>query len=109
MGLAESVPYVGMRLVSLQQEDILQIYLMRQLLEPLAAGEACRKITKAQIDELENIQEEYIRIVEEKELDAKKTVSSKQKIPFCYLFHMRNGQSLWSDRILMGYTVIFLS
>ena len=61
MGLAESVPYVGMRLVSLQQEDILQIYLMRQLLEPLAAGEACRKITKAQIDELENIQEEYIR------------------------------------------------
>ena len=32
MGLAESVPYVGMRLVSLTQEDILEIYQMRQLL-----------------------------------------------------------------------------
>ena len=40
MGLAESVPYVGMRLVSLTQEDILEIYQMRQLLEPLAAGKA---------------------------------------------------------------------
>ena len=82
MGLAESVPYVGMRLVSLQQEDILQIYLMRQLLEPLAAGEACRKFTKAQIDELENIQEEYIRIVEEKELDAKKLYLQNRKFHF---------------------------
>ena len=33
MGLAESVPYVGMRLVSLTQEDILEIYQMRQLLK----------------------------------------------------------------------------
>ena len=82
MGLAESVPYVGMRLVSLQQEDILQIYLMRQLLEPLAAGEACRKSTKAKIDELENIQEEYIRIVEEKELDAKKLYLQNRKCHF---------------------------
>ena len=34
MGLAESIPYVGVKLVSLEQEDVLQIYLMRQLLEP---------------------------------------------------------------------------
>lgn len=74
MGLAESVPYVGMRLVSLQQEDVLQIYLMRQLLEPLAAGEACRKITKDQIRDLEKIQEEYVQIVEEEELDAKNCI-----------------------------------
>lgn len=30
MGLAESIPYVGTKLVSLTQEDILQIYQMRQ-------------------------------------------------------------------------------
>ena len=35
MGLAESIPYVGVKLVSLEQEDVLQIYLMRQLLEQL--------------------------------------------------------------------------
>lgn len=46
MGLAESIPYVGVKLVSLEQEDVLQIYLMRQLLEPLAAGEACKRLRK---------------------------------------------------------------
>ena len=58
MGLAESIPYVGVKLVSLEQEDVLQIYLMRQLLEPLAAGEACKKITEEQIHELEEIMEQ---------------------------------------------------
>ena len=33
MGLAESVPYVGMKLVSLTQDDLLQIYQMRQQAE----------------------------------------------------------------------------
>ena len=59
MGLAESIPYVGVKLVSLEQEDVLQIYLMRQLLEPLAAGEACKKITEEQIHELEEIHKEF--------------------------------------------------
>lgn len=71
MGLAESIPYVGVKLVSLEQEDVLQIYLMRQLLEPLAAGEACKKITEEQIHELEEIHKEYIPIVEADEIDAK--------------------------------------
>lgn len=51
MGLAESVPYVGMKLVSLTQDDLLQIYQMRQLLEPLAAGRACEKITEEDVQE----------------------------------------------------------
>lgn len=71
MGLAESIPYVGVKLVSLEQEDVLQIYLMRQLLEPLAAGEACKKITEEQIHELEEIHKEYVPIVEADEIDAK--------------------------------------
>ena len=77
MGLAESIPYVGVKLVSLEQEDVLQIYLMRQLLEPLAAGEAC------------------------------KVILAKSKISFCNLFHQRNGQSMCDDRIIMGYVIIF--
>lgn len=82
MGLAESVPYVGMKLVSLEQEDVLQIYLMRQLLEPLVAGETCKKITEEQIEELERIHEEYIQIVEESELDAKKLYLQNRKFHF---------------------------
>lgn len=82
MGLAESIPYVGVKLVSLEQEDILQIYLMRQLLEPLAAGEACKKITEEQIHELEEIHKEYVPIVEADEIDAKKLYLQNRKFHF---------------------------
>lgn len=82
MGLAESIPYVGVKLVSLEQEDVLQIYLMRQLLEPLAAGEACKKITEEQIHELEEIHKEYIPIVETDEIDAKKLYLQNRKFHF---------------------------
>lgn len=82
MGLAESIPYAGVKLVSLEQEDVLQIYLMRQLLEPLAAGEACKKITEEQIHELEEIHKEYIPIVEADEIDAKKLYLQNRKFHF---------------------------
>ena len=82
MGLAESIPYVGVKLVSLEQEDVLQIYLMRQLLEPLAAGEACKKITEEQIHELEEIHKEYIPIVEADEIDSKKLYLQNRKFHF---------------------------
>lgn len=82
MGLAESIPYVGVKLVSLEQEDVLQIYLMRQLLEPLAAGEACKKITEEQIHELEEIHKEYIPIVEADKIDAKKLYLQNRKFHF---------------------------
>lgn len=82
MGLAESIPYVGVKLVSLEQEDVLQIYLMRQLLEPLAAGEACKKITEEQIHELEEIHKEYVPIVEADEINAKKLYLQNRKFHF---------------------------
>lgn len=82
MGLAESVPYVGMRLVSLTQEDVLQIYQMRQALEPLVAEKSCANITQEDILELESIHKEYIRIVKEPELDAKKLYLQNRKFHF---------------------------
>ncbi len=82
MGLAESVPYVGMRLVSLKQEDVLQIYLMRQALEPLVVKQACEKITPEDIENLEAIHKEYIKIVKDPELDAKKLYLQNRKFHF---------------------------
>ena len=82
MGLAESVPYVGMKLVSLTQDDLLQIYQMRQLLEPLAAGRACEKITEEDVQELEAIHGEYIQIVEHPELNAKELYLQNRKFHF---------------------------
>lgn len=82
MGLAESVPYVGMKLVSLTQKDVMQIYLMRQLLEPLAAGSACENITDEKLAELEEIHKEYIEIVRQPELDAKQLYLQNRKFHF---------------------------
>lgn len=82
MGLAESVPYVGMRLVSLTQDDILEIYQMRQLLEPLAAGRACEVITEDKIQELERIHADYIQIVRASELNAKELYLQNRKFHF---------------------------
>lgn len=116
MGLAESIPYVGVKLVSLEQEDVLQIYLMRQLLEPLAAGEACKKITEEQIHELEEIHKEYVPIVEADEIDAKKLYLQNRKFHFAiYSISEMNRvcamiESLWDTlsffKLIYGRDVI---
>lgn len=82
MGLAESVPYVGTRLVTLTQGDILEIYLMRQRLEPLLAVEACANATKEDIEKLERIHREYVELVSEKELKAKEIHLLNRKFHF---------------------------
>ena len=116
MGLAESIPYVGVKLVSLEQEDVLQIYLMRQLLEPLAAGEACKKITEEQIHELEEIHKEYVPIVEADEIDAKKLYLQNRKFHFAiYSISEMDRvcamiESLWDTlsffKLIYGWNVI---
>ena len=82
MGLAESVPYVGMKLVSLTQDDLLQIYQMRQLLEPLAAGRACEKITDEDVQDLVDIHGVYIQFVEQTELNANELYLQNRKFHF---------------------------
>lgn len=81
-GLAESIPYVGTRLITLDQEDILQIYLMRRMLEPLVAAESCAKTTEQSIKELEKIHGEYVKIVSAEEMDARKVYLLNRQFHF---------------------------
>lgn len=69
-GLAESIPYVGTRLVTLTKEDVRQIYIARAALEPIAAKYACEKITDEELERLYEIQEDYKKIVCTAELDG---------------------------------------
>ncbi len=55
-GIAESVPYVGSRVVKLTRSDVRQIYIMRRALEPVAAYYTCEKITPEDIENIEAIQ-----------------------------------------------------
>jgi DNA-binding GntR family transcriptional regulator len=71
IGLAESVPYAGTRLVKLTQDDVRQIYIARKALEPVAASYACQKITQENIELLEKINQQYKEIVLKEEVYAK--------------------------------------
>ena len=59
VGLAETVPYAGTKLVKLEKKDVQEIYLARSALEPIAARFACIRITKEELEEVGRIHEEY--------------------------------------------------
>lgn len=115
-GLAESIPYVGTRLVTLTKEDVRQIYIARATLESLAAKYACEKITDAEIKRLYEIQEEYESIVYSKELDAVDVYQQNRLYHFSIYKASRLDrickmiESLWDNlsffKLIYGYTLL---
>jgi DNA-binding GntR family transcriptional regulator len=69
-GLVQYVPYCGARIVRLTRKDVEEIYLARQALEPVAAREACGKISAEQLEKLEEIQKDYKKLLLQPEMDA---------------------------------------
>lgn len=65
-GIAYSIPFVGTRIVDLCSKDILEIYLIRKALEPMAGYFACQ-----------NYQETYFSDIQT-ELDMQKRVFDQQ-------------------------------
>lgn len=82
IGLAESIPYAGTRLIKLTKDDVSEIYMIRKALEPIAASAACERITKEQIQELEEILEEYKSIVRVDKVLAKKVYQANRSFHF---------------------------
>ena len=58
MGLVEHLPYRGVRVVEFSAEDVEDLYALRAFLESRAAGVAAKNITKAEIAQLGQIQQE---------------------------------------------------
>lgn len=58
LGLAEAIPYVGYRLIELDDKSVHELYVMRQILEPEAAYYACRNIDEEGLEELKSIQQQ---------------------------------------------------
>lgn len=58
LGLAEAIPYVGYRLIQLDDKSVHELYVMRQLLEPSAAFFACKNIDVEGLEELRGIQQQ---------------------------------------------------
>lgn len=81
-GLAESIPYIGTRLVKLTQDDVKQIYIARKALEPIVASYACKKVTDEDIKRLEEINEQYIKTVRQEAVHGKEVYMINR----CYHF-----------------------
>lgn len=70
-GLAVSIPYSGMRLVQLSDEEVYEIYRIRQLLEPEAAYMACKNATPDDIKNIERAFFEHVAAVQSGEVNPK--------------------------------------
>ncbi len=60
-GLAEHVPYRGIRVLEFQVDDLLDLYACRAFMESKAARHAARNITPEQLKELEGLMNEMER------------------------------------------------
>lgn len=71
LGIVESIPYVGARLVQLTKDDVTQIYLMRMALEPIAGYYACKHVTDQQVEAVQQIQLRFEALMQTETASAK--------------------------------------
>ena len=74
-GLAERIPYRGVRVVKLTPEEIADSYYLRLLLECSAARAAAHAITPAQVKELEELVEQMHRRVTLNEISTQRQLN----------------------------------
>jgi DNA-binding GntR family transcriptional regulator len=74
-GIAERVPYRGVRVRDLSAKDVVEAYGMRLLLEAMIAKETAVNITPEQLAELETIMDEMDRHVELSEMPQERQLS----------------------------------
>ena len=97
-GLAERVPYRGVRVREMSTKDVVEAYGLRLILEALIAQEAARNITPDQIQGLESMLEEM------KKHDTLKEVSSERKSS--REFHSAIAEATKNDLLIKLYAVV---
>ncbi len=76
-GLAERVPYRGVRVLQLHKDEILDAYVMRLILESAAARLAAHNITPEQIEELYEIVEQTRGLVTLEDMSTHRQLNKK--------------------------------
>lgn len=97
-GLAERVPYRGVRVREMSTKDVVEAYGLRLILEALIAQEAARNITPQQVADLESMLEEM------KKHDTLKEVSSERKSS--REFHSAIAEATKNDLLIKLYAVV---
>ena len=97
-GLAERVPYRGVRVREMSTKDVVEAYGLRLILEALMAQEAARNITPDQVAKLERMLQEM------KKHDTLKEVSSERKSS--REFHSVIAEATRNDLLIKLYAVV---
>lgn len=111
LGLAEAVPYVGYQLVELDDANVHEIYLMRQMLEPETAYYACLHIDDDGIAELASINQTLCEVIEGDTIDPKLIHSLNRNFHFAMYQYSNMDRlvstikSLWDS--LSFYKIIY--
>lgn len=111
LGLAEAIPYVGYKLIELDDKGVHELYLMRQMLEPPAAYYACQAIDAEGIEELKSVQEQLEQEISSDEPDPKRIHSLNRDFHFAIYQYANMDRlygvirSLWNS--LSFYKLIY--
>jgi DNA-binding GntR family transcriptional regulator len=97
-GLAERVPYRGVRVREMSTKDVAEAYGLRLFLEALIAQEAAKNITREQVAGLERMLEAM------KKHDTLKEVSSERKLS--REFHSAIAEATKNDLLIKLYAVV---
>ena len=97
-GLAERVPYRGVRVREISVKDVLEAYGLRLVLEAVIAQEAARSITEEEIGVLEGMLEEM------KKHDTLKEMSNERKLS--REFHAAIAEASRNDLLIKLYAIV---
>ena len=97
-GLAERVPYRGVRVREMSTQDVVDAYGLRLILEVVIAQEAAKNITPRQVSSLEKM------IVEMKKHDSLKEMSIARKLS--REFHAAIAEASQNDLLTKVYAVV---
>lgn len=101
LGVAESIPYAGSRLVMLDKKDIQQIYMMREALEPILGYHACTTASDAEIAEVIRIQDNFETLMNDGEATAKEIFTNNRA------FHFSIYRAAHMDRIFHTVSMLW--
>ncbi|HNO94890.1 MAG TPA: GntR family transcriptional regulator, partial [Anaerolineales bacterium] len=97
-GIAERVPYRGVRVREMSPEDVVEAYGMRLFLEAMVARETALNITPEQVQKLENIMAEMDRHVELNEMPQERQLSRE--------FHSAIAEASGNKLLVELYSIV---
>lgn len=97
-GIAERVPYRGVRVREMSEKDVVEAYGLRLFLEAMIAREAALNITPEQIENLETIMTEMDRYVDLSEMPQERHLSRE--------FHALIAEASGNNLLIQLYAIV---